>query len=86
MWEPVLPTRADGSEHIGLCFFVQERGGSRFATHTGGQRDFITFFYVHPASQTGAVGAFNTGSAGPVMAALRTLCMETLSLPLVKKG
>ncbi len=86
MWEPVLPTRADGSEHIGLCFFVQERGGSRFATHTGGQRDFITFFYVHPASRTGAVGAFNTGSAGPVMAALRTLCMEKLSLPLVKKG
>jgi CubicO group peptidase (beta-lactamase class C family) len=86
MWEPVLPTRADGSEHIGLCFFVQAHGGSRFATHTGGQRNFISFFYVHPASRTGAVGAFNTGSAGPVMAALRTLCMETLSLPLVKKG
>ena len=86
MWAPVLPTQADGREHIGLCFFVQERGGSRFATHTGGQHEFVSFFYVHPASRTGALGAFNTGTAGPTMAALRTLCMDTLSLPAVRKG
>jgi CubicO group peptidase (beta-lactamase class C family) len=83
MWEPVLPTRADGSEHIGRCFFVQQHGGTRFATHTGGQRNFISFFYVHPASGTGACAAFNTGSAGPVMAAMRQLCMQSLSLPMV---
>ncbi|HEX5054780.1 MAG TPA: serine hydrolase domain-containing protein [Planctomycetota bacterium] len=85
MWEPRLPTSPKGSEHIGLCFFVQEHGGSRFLTHTGGQRDFVTFFYVHPASGTGACGAFNTSTAGPVRAKLRTLCMETLSLPMVRR-
>lgn len=86
MWEPVLPAGKDGTEQMGLCFFLQERGGSRFATHTGGQRNFVSFFYVHPASGTGALGAFNTGVAGPVMAKVRTLCMETLSLPMGKKG
>lgn len=82
MWEPVLPTGPSGSEHIGLTFFLQERGGTRFITHTGGQRGFVSFFYVHPASRTGALGAFNTSSAGPVMARIRTLCMESLSLPM----
>lgn len=85
MWEPRLPTSASGKEHIGLCFFVQEHGGTRFPTHTGGQRSFVTFFYVHPASGTGACGAFNTSTAGPVMARLRTLCMQKLSLPMAGK-
>jgi CubicO group peptidase (beta-lactamase class C family) len=85
MWEPRLPTSASGKEHIGLCFFVQEHGGTRFPTHTGGQRSFVTFFYVHPASGTGACGAFNTSTAGAVMGRLRTLCMEKLSLAMVGK-
>ncbi|HEX6812904.1 MAG TPA: serine hydrolase domain-containing protein [Planctomycetota bacterium] len=80
MWQPMLPIPPKGTDHIGLCFFVRERGGSRFAAHTGGQRAFVTFFYVHPASGTGALGAFNTSTAGPVMSQLSTLCMETLSL------
>lgn len=82
MWEPVVPTSATGEQQLGLTFFLLQRGGSRFATHTGGQRQFVSFFYVHPASGTGALGAWNTGSAGPVMAKLRTLCMDRLSLPL----
>jgi CubicO group peptidase (beta-lactamase class C family) len=85
MWEPVLRTRPDGSEQIGLTFFVQERGGTRVATHTGGQRSFVSFFYVHPASGTGACAAFNTSVAGPVMAKMRDLCLDTLSAPLVTK-
>ena len=85
MWLPLLPTGGGGDEHIGLGFFVQTHGGSVFATHTGGQRDFVTFFYVHPASGTGALGAFNTSTAGPAMAALRTLCMQTLSLPMTRR-
>ncbi len=85
MWEPRLPTAANGKEHIGLAFFVQEHGGTRFATHTGGQQSFVTFFYVHPASGTAACGAFNTSTAGPVMAKLRSLCMESLSLPMVPR-
>lgn len=86
MWEPVLPTSPGGKEQIGLCFFVSERAGSRFASHTGGQRSFVTFFYVHPASGTGALGAFNTSVSGPVMAKMRALCMDSLSLPMAKKG
>jgi CubicO group peptidase (beta-lactamase class C family) len=79
MWQPVLPA---GKEHIGLAFFVMERDGQRFLGHTGGQKDFVTFFYVHPASGTGALGAFNSSTAGPVMGALRDLCMTKLSLPM----
>lgn len=82
MWRPRLPTAAAGVEQIGLTFFVQRHGDTVFATHTGGQHQFVTFFYVHPASGTGAIGAFNTGTAGPLMAKLRQLCMTTLSLPM----
>lgn len=85
MWEPRLPTGPGGDEKIGLAFFVQEHGGSRFPTHTGGQRAFVSFFYVHPASRTAACGAFNTSTAGPVMGKLRRMCMETLSLQMVAK-
>ena len=83
MWQPVLPTTtAGGGEQIGLGFFLQTHGGQQFVTHTGGQRAFVTFFYVHPASGTGALGAFNTSSAGPVMARTRQACMTRLSLPM----
>ena len=82
MWRPRLPTSRAGGERIGLTFFVQEHEGTAFPTHTGGQRDFVTFFYVHPASGTGALGAFNTSTAGPVMAELRRMCMTELSLPM----
>jgi CubicO group peptidase (beta-lactamase class C family) len=85
MWEPVVPTSPKGGEHMGLTYFVHDRGGSRFVAHTGGQRAFVTFFYVHPASGTGALGAFNTSTAGPVMAHLRALCMDSLSLPMTRR-
>ena len=83
MWQPALPTNAAGTEHIGLGFFVQEHGGTRFPTHTGSQRAFVSFFYVHPASGTGACAAFNTSVAGSAMAKVRALCMQRLSLPLL---
>ena len=88
MWQPALPigpTGAAGGEQIGLCFFVMDKGGSRFVGHTGGQKCFVTFFYVHPESGTGALGAFNSSGSGPAMAAVRTLCMEKLSLPMRRK-
>jgi CubicO group peptidase (beta-lactamase class C family) len=82
MWQPVLPLAQGSKESIGLCFFVGTRDGQCVVGHTGGQRDFVTFFYVHPASGTGALGAFNTSTAGPAMAAVRRACLEGLSLPL----
>ena len=84
MWQPVLPIGAGGKDHIGLTFFLREVGGQRFVTHTGGQRAFVSFFYLHPASGTGALGAWNTGTAGPVMARTSRACMEKLSLPQAK--
>jgi CubicO group peptidase (beta-lactamase class C family) len=85
MWEPVLPTGRDGKDHIGLCFFVHECFGSRFLAHTGGQRAFVSFFYVHPASGTAACAAFNTSVAGPVMAKVRAACIDQLSLPRIAR-
>ncbi|MCA8978143.1 MAG: beta-lactamase family protein [Planctomycetes bacterium] len=82
MWQPQVASQAAGGERIGLGFFLQEHDGTRFVTHTGGQRSFVSFFYVHPASGTAALGAFNTGSAGPVMSQVRRQCMQNLSLPL----
>jgi CubicO group peptidase (beta-lactamase class C family) len=85
MWQPALPAQRAGQDRIGLLFFLQQHGGTWLAGHTGGQRSFVSFFYVHPASRTGALGAFNTSTAGPVMAQLRRLCVERLSLPLATK-
>lgn len=79
MGQPTLPTGSAG-EHMGLCLFVQDHGGERVLTHTGGQQGYVSFFYAHPASRTGAVGVFNTGTAGPAMQAIRKLCIERLSL------
>lgn len=79
MWQGRLPA---GKDQIGLGFFVMQRDGQRFLGHTGGQRDFVSFFYVHPQSGTGALGAFNSSTAGPVMAQLRERCMQ-LSLAAV---
>jgi hypothetical protein len=70
---------------MGLTFFVQAVAGERFITHTGGQRSFVSFFYVHPASGTGALAAFNTSTAGPVMAKTRSSCMKQLSLRLTRR-
>jgi CubicO group peptidase (beta-lactamase class C family) len=80
MWQGRLPAGRDGKDQMGLCFFVHDRQGSLFYTHTGGQKDFVTFFYVHPESGTGALGACNTGTAGPVLGRMRERCMERLSL------
>ncbi len=85
MWDPSLPTGGADGERIGLCFFVQERAGQRIATHTGGQQGYVSFFYAHPASKTGAIGVWNTSSAGPAMQAIRAMCVETLSMPLTPK-
>jgi CubicO group peptidase (beta-lactamase class C family) len=85
MWEPSLPTGGPADERIGLCFFVQQHGGQRIATHTGGQQGYVSFFYAHPASRTGAVGVWNTSSAGPAMQAIRAMCVEKLSMPLTPK-
>ncbi len=85
MCEPTLPTGGPADERIGLCFFVQQHGAQRVVTHTGGQQGYVSFFYAHPASGTGAVGVWNTSSAGKAMQAIRAMCVEKLSLPLARE-
>lgn len=84
MWQPIVPTRPGGKEQMGLTFFLSEAGGTPIASHTGGQRSFVTFFYIHPASGTGALGAFNSSTGGAPMAAMRKMCIEQLSVPMGK--
>lgn len=81
MWQVAQPIseRGDARDGMGLTFFVLERPSGRFVGHTGGQKSFVTFFYVHPETGTGGLGAFNTDSAGPVMARLRTHLMDTIT-------
>lgn len=65
MWRPVLP--ANDSEAMGdsvaLSFFVMRRGGTRLIGHTGSQRGFRAFFYLHLPSSTAVIAAFNTAPA-----------------------
>ena len=78
MWRPVLPTSGEASgDSIGLSFFINHAGESRLIGHTGSQRGFRAFFYLHPETGTAVVAAFNTAAADerpgthPDIAALR---------------
>ena len=79
MWRPVLP--ASDAEAMGdsiaLSFFVKHAEGATLVGHTGSQRGFRAFFYLHPETRTAMVAAFNTAAAEerpgnhPDIAALR---------------
>ena len=62
LWRPALS--ANDSEAMGdsiaLSFFVRHQGKSRLIGHTGSQRGFRAFFYLHPESGTAVVSAWNT--------------------------
>lgn len=62
MWEPLHEVPEDGpvASWMGLTFFVLEHEGLRVIGHTGGQKGFVSFFYLDPESGAGAVAAFNT--------------------------
>ncbi len=85
MWQPVLPTGGDGTEHVGLSFFLQDHDDQRIVTHTGSQHGFEAFLYVHPESGTGAIGVFNTNSGRPLVGAMRTACLDRLSIPMTPR-
>jgi CubicO group peptidase (beta-lactamase class C family) len=78
MWRPVLPTSGEASgDSIGLGFFINHAGGATLIGHTGSQRGFRAFFYLHPETGTAVVAAFNTAASDerpgnhPDIAALR---------------
>jgi len=66
MWNPVVSVGETGelSESMGLCFFIEKYRGTRFIGHTGSQKAFFSFFYIHPETGTGAIAAFNSQGVG----------------------
>jgi CubicO group peptidase (beta-lactamase class C family) len=65
LWQPVLPVsdaEAMG-DSIGLSFFIRHQGTARLVGHTGSQRGFRAFFYLHPESRRAVIAAWNTAPA-----------------------
>jgi len=62
MWESqILIGNQDALQlSRGLSFLIVENDNLRLIGHTGGQKGFISFFYIHPESKTGVIVAFNT--------------------------
>jgi len=100
MWEvqqPVPSEEGDDSlrQFMGLTYFILERGDLRVIGHTGGQKGFISFFYLDPVSGAAAIAAFNTlglsaeGSPKPdtrrVLSELRAMLFDRI-FPLFREG
>ena len=45
---------------MALTFFLEQYGGGAYVGHTGSQKAFFSFIYIHPESRTGAIAAFNS--------------------------
>ncbi len=62
MWQPQLTIGVEEGldQSMGLTFFLVSRGGIQLIGHTGSQKGFLSFIYLHPDSRTAAVAAFNT--------------------------
>jgi len=79
MFTPIVPVVNDGLGEqnvgeggMGLSFFVETHQGVRLVAHSGGQNGFISHFFIHPASKTAYIVAFNTdGTTRALDAALR---------------
>ena len=87
MWRPVVPAsdvEAMG-DSVALSFFVKHEGNLRLIGHTGSQRGFRAFFYLHPESGTAVIAAFNTAAAPeqpgthPDIAAIRAGVLQRLA-------
>lgn len=65
MWTPLIRAAdgegATGSDaHAGLSFFIERYGAVELIGHSGNQNGFLAHLYLHRASRTGYVIAFNT--------------------------
>lgn len=62
MWQAQLPIAGDdaGQQAIGLCFFLERRGGRRLIGHSGDQGGFLSHLYLDPEARIGYVVNFNT--------------------------
>jgi CubicO group peptidase (beta-lactamase class C family) len=66
MWRPVVsvPDEAGASVAMGLCFFLERRGGLDLVAHSGTQNGFLSHFYAHVPSKTAYLVAYNTQAGG----------------------
>ena len=62
MWKPVALVETVGEDRVdmGLCFFIEQRGGRRLIGHSGSQNGFISHLYLDPEARAGYVVSFNT--------------------------
>jgi len=78
MWVEQQPIQESGPlrEAMALGFFIEEYDGLRFIGHTGSQKAFFSFIYIHPESGTAAIAAFNsvgTPDGGPLRPDTRSI-------------
>ena len=71
MFTKVVPVSAGGPGEqgvgagaMGLSFFLEKHGGLDFIAHSGSQNGFISHFYIHPATHSAYIVAFNTETPG----------------------
>jgi len=66
MWKPVALVETVGEDRVdmGLCFFIEQRGGRRLIGHSGSQNGFISHLYLDPEARAGYVVSFNTEANG----------------------
>lgn len=62
LWNEELPIEEhDGfRSSVALSFFLEEFDGMRVIGHTGTQRSYYSWFYIHPESGTAAISVTNT--------------------------
>lgn len=62
MWEieQLIEEKDEVRSSMALSFFVEEFNSLRLVGHTGTQKSFYSFFYIHPPSGTACIGVTNT--------------------------
>jgi CubicO group peptidase (beta-lactamase class C family) len=66
LWRKQLPIgELDGvTESIASSFFLEDFDGMQVIGHTGTQKSFYSFFYIHPMSGTACIAITNTDDSG----------------------
>ena len=63
MWQAGKPMTDDGTQSMGLSFYVIKRGNVTLLGHTGSQAAFRAFFYFNPTTSAAVIAAFNSTNA-----------------------
>ncbi|MGH9159864.1 MAG: serine hydrolase domain-containing protein [Vicinamibacteraceae bacterium] len=62
MFQPQIAGPEPGVS-VGLGYFLEQRNGLDLIAHSGGQNGFISHFFVHPASRSAYLVAYNTDAS-----------------------